>query len=97
MPAVPPGSKVLVTGANGFVAVWIVRTLLEQGFSVRGTIRSPAKGEHLKKLFKEYGDKLELVIVPNIEAVRDVDNFSLAWEADAGTCTGVRRAHLMRL
>ena len=69
MPAVPAGSKVLVTGANGFVAVWLIRNLLEQGFSVRGTIRTASKGDHLREVFKAYGDKLELVIVPDIEAV----------------------------
>ena len=69
MPTVTPGSKVLVTGANGFVATWVIRTLLEQGFSVRGTIRSASKGDYLKSLFNSYGDRLELVVVPDIEKV----------------------------
>ncbi|KAA1471686.1 D-lactaldehyde dehydrogenase [Dentipellis sp. KUC8613] len=73
-------AKVLVTGANGFVATWLVKTLLEKGYTVRGTIRSESKGAHLRKIFKAYGDKLELVIVPDItqegafdEAVKGVD------------------------
>ena len=61
--------KVLVTGANGFIAVWVVKKLLEKGYAVRGTVRSEAKGEHLKKLFAEYGDKFELVVVPDITQV----------------------------
>lgn len=69
MPAITSG-KVLVTGANGFIAVWLVKDLLEKGFSVRGTVRSEAKGEHLKKLFASYGDKLELVVVDDITKVR---------------------------
>lgn len=68
MPAVTSG-KVLVTGANGFVAVWVVKKLLEQGFSVRGTVRSEEKGKHLKETFASYGDKLELVIVKDITQV----------------------------
>ncbi|CAL1709333.1 unnamed protein product [Somion occarium] len=79
MPAIASG-KVLVTGANGYVAVWLVKQLLEQGFSVRGTVRSPAKAEHLKKLFASHGDKLEFVVVEDItkdgafdEAVKGVD------------------------
>ncbi|KAK7687131.1 hypothetical protein QCA50_009634 [Cerrena zonata] len=79
MPSITTG-KVLVTGANGFIAVWLVKDLLEKGFSVRGTVRSEAKGEHIKKLFSQYGDKLEIVIVDDItkedafdEVVKGVD------------------------
>ncbi|KAJ4473047.1 hypothetical protein J3R30DRAFT_3514321 [Lentinula aciculospora] len=32
---IPNGSKVLVTGANGYIAAWVVRTLLEKGYAVR--------------------------------------------------------------
>ncbi|KAI0051462.1 D-lactaldehyde dehydrogenase [Auriscalpium vulgare] len=80
MVAVPTPSKVLVTGANGFVAVWIVRKLLEAGYPVRGTVRAANKGAHLKKIFSEYGDKLEIFVVEDItktgafdEAVKGVD------------------------
>jgi nucleoside-diphosphate-sugar epimerase len=66
MPSVNPPSKVLVSGASGFVAMWVVRTLLEQGYAVRGTVRSHKKGEHLRKAFKSYGDRFELAIVPDI-------------------------------
>ncbi len=71
MPTISSGS-VLVTGANGYIAVWIVKTLLEQGYSVRGTVRSPSKGSHLKETFKEYGDRLEVVVVENMITVRVV-------------------------
>ncbi|KAH8102192.1 NAD-P-binding protein [Cristinia sonorae] len=80
MPAVQAPAKVLVTGANGFVAVWVVKKLLEDGFAVRGTIRSEDKGVYLKETFASYGDKLELVVVKDItqdgafdEAVKGVD------------------------
>ncbi|KAJ7479840.1 D-lactaldehyde dehydrogenase [Mycena latifolia] len=79
MPAITSG-KVLVSGANGYIAVWVIRTLLEEGFFVRGAVRSADKGTHLKELFAPYGDKLELVVVPDItqdgafdEAVKGVD------------------------
>lgn len=62
--------KVLVTGANGYIAVWVVKYLLERGYSVRGTVRSESKAKHLKDLFSTYGDKLEIVIVPDITKVR---------------------------
>ncbi|KAJ7142305.1 NAD-P-binding protein [Mycena epipterygia] len=79
MPAISSG-KVLVTGANGYIAVWVVRTLLEHGFSVRGAVRSADKTTHLRELFASYGDKLEFIVVPDItqegafdEAVKGVD------------------------
>ena len=70
MPIVPPGSKILVTGANGYIATWLVRRLLEQGYFVRGTARSEQKGAFLLDLFKPYGDKFELVVVEDFSKVR---------------------------
>ena len=69
MPVIRPLSNVLVSGANGFIATWVIRNLLEHGYSVRGTVRSSRKGEHLKKYFARYGDKLEIVIVEDITKV----------------------------
>ena len=69
MPITSPPAKVLVTGANGFIAVWVVQNLLEQGFSVRGTVRSESKASHLRELFKSYGDKFETAIVQDITRV----------------------------
>lgn len=69
MPAITPGSKILVTGANGYVAVWVVKTLLERGFSVRATVRSESKAGHLNSLFSSYGDKYETVVVEDITKV----------------------------
>ena len=69
MPPVQPPAKAVVTGANGYIATWAVRYLLEDGYSVRGVVRSETKGQHLKELFKDYGNKLELVIVPDMTSV----------------------------
>lgn len=32
---------VCVTGASGFVASWLIKRLLESGYSVKGTVRNP--------------------------------------------------------
>ena len=69
MPTVQAPAKVLVSGENGFVAVWIVQNLLDHGYSVRGTVRSTEKGEHLKKIFAKYGDKHEVVVVEDMTKV----------------------------
>ncbi|KAF5347603.1 hypothetical protein D9756_010684 [Leucocoprinus leucothites] len=83
MPVVPPPAKILVTGANGYIAIWVVRLLLEQGYSVRGTVRTADKGKYLTEYFGKRGfgpDKLEVVVVNDIakegafdEAVKGVD------------------------
>ncbi len=70
MPAITSG-KVLVTGANGYIAVWVVKAFLDQGFSVRGTVRSESKATHLRSLFKPFGDKFEVVIIEDITKVRE--------------------------
>lgn len=71
MPIIQPPAKVLVSGANGFVAVWVIQRLLDKGYSMRGTIRSLEKGKYLKDLFETYGDRFELVIVEDIAKVTD--------------------------
>lgn len=46
------GETICVTGAGGFIASWMVKLLLEKGYTVRGTLRNPddPKNGHLKKL-----------------------------------------------
>jgi nucleoside-diphosphate-sugar epimerase len=83
MPTIPDDAKVLVTGANGFLAVWTVKAFLDKGYTVVGTVRSESKGSHLKKIFKEYGDRLQLAVVEDITAegafddvVKDIDGIA---------------------
>lgn len=65
-------NKILVTGANGFVGTWIVRTALEYAYSVRAAVRSEKSGIHLLKTFEQYGDKLELCFVGDIAEVWNI-------------------------
>ncbi|XP_010942096.1 cinnamoyl-CoA reductase 1 [Elaeis guineensis] len=46
------GQTVCVTGAGGFIASWLVKLLLEKGYTVKGTVRNPddPKNAHLKAL-----------------------------------------------
>jgi dihydroflavonol-4-reductase len=41
---------VMVTGATGYVAGWLVKKLLEEGMTVHATVRNPDKKESLKYL-----------------------------------------------
>ncbi|KAI5195547.1 NAD(P)-binding protein [Aureobasidium subglaciale] len=68
MSAIPLGSQVLVTGANGFLASHVIDQLLSAGYRVRGTVRSVAKGQWLVDYFTNaYGpDRFELAVVSDI-------------------------------
>jgi len=63
MQTIDPAAPVLVTGGSGYVASWIVRYLLEDGYAVRATVRNPdrPKGlEHLHALATDHPGKLTL-------------------------------------
>ncbi|CAE7117027.1 unnamed protein product [Rhizoctonia solani] len=66
MPFIQPPAKILLTGANGYYAVYVIKDLLERGYTVVGTVRSEAKGEELVKLFPSHAGKLTYAVVPNI-------------------------------
>ncbi|GAB1214660.1 hypothetical protein ATERTT37_003824 [Aspergillus terreus] len=63
----PKGSRVLVTGANGFVASNVIDRLLSSGYIVRGTVRDTKP--YLDDIFsKAYGEEsFESVVLPSFE------------------------------
>ncbi len=63
MTAIDTSAPVLVTGGSGYVASWIVRYLLEDGRTVRATVRNPDKPtglEHLHALSEAHPGRLSL-------------------------------------
>jgi len=79
----------LVTGASGFIAVHVVKILLERGFTVIGTVRSPNKGHNLQNLFKEYGDRFSYVIVEDVSVDGAFDKVVVGVEAVQHLATAV--------
>jgi len=75
---------VLVTGASGFAAGWIVKYLLESGWRVRGTVRSLSspKTDALKALASQNADQLTLVEADLLDPVEK-------WESVVQGCTYV--------
>jgi len=70
MAPVSAPAKVLVTGASGFIAIWVIKSLLDQGYTVVGTVRSHSKGEYLQLLLEKDSnnkDKFSYVIVEDIQ------------------------------
>lgn len=62
------GETVLVTGANGFIALHILGRLLERGYNVIGTVRSQDKANEIYKKFQTDSSdpKLKIEIIPDI-------------------------------
>lgn len=60
--------RVLLTGANGYIAQHILSQLLEAGHYIRAIVRSQSKIETLKKSFGKYADtpQLDFGVVPDI-------------------------------
>ena len=58
-----------MTGATGFIAAWIIQQLLEDGYHVRGTVRSAAKGASLQKIYAQFDDQFEPFIVRDMTEV----------------------------
>ena len=80
----PSKPLVLVTGASGFIAGHCVNELMENGYSVRGTVRSlknEKKVAHLRELAAKHGTEIDLV-----EADLSSD---LGWSEAVDGCTYV--------
>ncbi|KAF8324554.1 uncharacterized protein EI90DRAFT_3129739 [Cantharellus anzutake] len=80
MPAISAPAKILVTGASGYVGAWVVKVLVDRGYSVLATTRYKEEGEFLVRRFPSYKGKVEYTIIPDIqkagafdEAVRHVE------------------------
>ncbi|KAH9914740.1 uncharacterized protein B0H18DRAFT_122441 [Fomitopsis serialis] len=69
-----PDSLVLVTGINGHIASATAVRLLEQGYRVRGTIRSLSRTTFLRNAFAHYGGHFEIVEVADITAEHAFDD-----------------------
>ncbi|QDV05262.1 3 beta-hydroxysteroid dehydrogenase/Delta 5--_4-isomerase [Planctomycetes bacterium Poly30] len=74
---------ILVTGSTGFIATQTVLRLLDEGYRVRGTVRSQKKGDALRKLVASYRDDAPLEI-----AVADLLEDE-GWSAAMKGCDGL--------
>ncbi|CAA7268217.1 unnamed protein product [Cyclocybe aegerita] len=72
--------NVLVTGVTGFIATQVALTFLDEGYSVRGTVRSADKGAEWIALFPQHKARFEYVVVADMtvagafnDAVKGID------------------------
>ncbi|KAM5349766.1 hypothetical protein ACJ41O_006271 [Fusarium nematophilum] len=73
--AIPQGSLVLVTGANGFLGSHITDQFLRHGYRVRGAVRRLEKHDWLSEIFQgKYGPgRFELFKVPDMTGDKAFD------------------------
>ncbi|KAL7895442.1 hypothetical protein HDV63DRAFT_104136 [Trichoderma sp. SZMC 28014] len=69
-------STVLITGGSGFAAAHVIRAFLSQGYTVKATVRSEARGEEVLASHPGHIAKLSYVVVPDI-ADKDAFNNAL--------------------
>lgn len=55
MTTIDKSKPVLVTGANGYVASWLVKKLLDEGITVHAAVRDPSND---KKKIKKVGHQI---------------------------------------
>lgn len=73
--ALPPGSRILVTGANGYIGTHVVDQLLGLGYAVRGTVR--AEKPRLNEFFaQKYGpdSSFETVLIRSFENQDEIES-----------------------
>lgn len=66
-----PAHRILLTGANGYIATHILRQLIESPaqHSVRAVVRSQSKVNDVKALFPDISNqRLDYAIVPDMTA-----------------------------
>ena len=58
-------TKVLVTGATGFIASHLILELRRKGYTVRGAARCANKAAHLNRAFSDYsGEPFDTEVAP---------------------------------
>jgi nucleoside-diphosphate-sugar epimerase len=81
--------QILVTGANGFIGTWVVRTLLARGFKrIRCLTRSMGNPTNLERISAEFGDCAVEVISGNLLSravcARATDGVAVVYHLAAG-------------
>ncbi|KAL7929854.1 hypothetical protein V8C35DRAFT_330981 [Trichoderma chlorosporum] len=82
----PSEQTLLVTGANGFVALHVIKQALDRGYNVRGTVRSVSTAGKVRCIFADYGNQFTVSIVP---ALNKKELYAPAFTGTTKPVTGV--------
>lgn len=78
-------SKVLVTGASGFVAQHVILQLLARGYQVRGTVRSMKRADEVRGVLARYDARAKDIEIVEADLMSDA-----GWEAATSGCEFVQ-------
>ncbi|KAF3788905.1 Tetraketide alpha-pyrone reductase 1 [Nymphaea thermarum] len=88
------GKRVCVTGASGYVASWLVKRLLQSGYTVVGTVRDPGNEKKTEHLWGLEGAKERLKLVAaNLMEEGSFDEATMGCEAVFHTASPVLGAN----
>ncbi len=76
---------VLVTGASGFIAKHCVKKLLDEGYSVRASVRTPARTDEVRAAVDPEGKAADRLSFVTLDLTKDD-----GWDAAAEGCTYVQ-------
>ncbi|MBR7828320.1 NAD-dependent epimerase/dehydratase family protein [Actinospica sp. MGRD01-02] len=76
---------VLVTGVSGFIGGHIAAELLRRGYAVRGSVRSPARGDEVRAAMAAAGVDVALLEIVRLDLLADE-----GWSAAAEGCRFVQ-------
>lgn len=82
----PSEQTLLITGANGFLAGHVIKEALEQGYDIRGTVRSPESAKKVRHLFAEYAERFSVFVIRDLT---QRDNYENAFVGVSKPITGV--------
>lgn len=77
-------TKVLITGASGFIGAHTVLEFLNNGYEVRGSIRNLARADSLKSMLAKHTEHIE-----NLEFVAATLTDADGWSEAVADCDGV--------
>ncbi|KAI8648628.1 NAD-dependent epimerase dehydratase [Fusarium keratoplasticum] len=70
--SLPDSQTILVTGANGYLALHVIDQLVKNGYNVRGSVRSKKADEKVRSTFpNEYGGKVKTFFVKDLTNPED--------------------------
>lgn len=70
MATIDSGKPVCVTGASGYIASWIVKYLLEEGFTVHATVRDSSKAASVAHLWQAAEDARGILKLFNADLLK---------------------------
>ncbi len=66
-----PSQTVVVTGGSGFLAQWVIAAVLDAGYSVRTTLRSPSREQEVRDSLAQVTDHLDRVSFATADLTSD--------------------------